>query len=225
MSSDPHGDGPIHRAGPTAASTERAAVLLHGRGADAAGMIDLMRAAGAQDRALFAPEAAGRSWWPTSFLAPMPALEPWLSSALSAVDRALGAAAAEGFDPAGTVLVGFSQGGCLALEHAARSGGPGGGVAGLAAGLVGTGDAGGDAEAALYGNAPKLFDYDAGLDGLPVLLTCHERDPHIPLARVRESAAILQNLGAAVETMIAPGQGHSLTDEGMTNLRRLLAPG
>jgi phospholipase/carboxylesterase len=83
-------------------------------------------------------------------------------------------------------LAGFSQGGCLALEYAARRGGLTA-VFGLSAGLVGTGDADGPATDALYGFGPKAFDYAARLDGVPVEITVHERDPHIPLARAQES--------------------------------------
>ena len=63
-------------------------------------------------------------------------------------------------------LAGFSQGGCLALEYAARRGGLAA-VFGLSAGLVGTGDADGPATEALYGFGPKAFDYATRLDGVP----------------------------------------------------------
>lgn len=222
MSADPHAAGVLRRAGPTAARARLAIVMLHGRGAGADGILPLAADLGVLDAALFAPEAAGRSWWPVSFLAPMNRLEPWLASALGAVDRALGAAAADRFAEDRTVLLGFSQGGCLALEYAARSRRRSRSVVGLSAGLVGTADDGTVPVAELYGHAPKRFDYTARLDGLPVHIGCHERDPHIPLRRVRESEAVLRAQGAACTASVAPGAGHGITGQDMTALRRIL---
>ena len=225
MIDDPHGHAPLLRAGPTGASARLAAIMLHGRGAGAESILALGAQLGLVDVAMFAPEAAGRSWWPVSFLAPMRALEPWLGSALAAVDRALDAAAEEGFADDRVALLGFSQGGCLALEHAARRGRRVRAVYGLSAGLVGTADGDEPASPELYGHAPKRFDYSARLDGMPVHIGCHERDPHIPLRRVRESEAVLSSIGAACSVNIAPGSGHGLTAEDVRALRTGLLAG
>jgi phospholipase/carboxylesterase len=223
VSADPHAAGPLTRAGPTAATARRALVILHGRGGDAAGMIAFAQGLGVPDVALFAPEAAGRSWWPVSFLAPAEVLAPWAEPALLAVDRALEAAAAEGFADDRIVLAGFSQGGCLALEHAARRGRPLAAVFGLSASLLGTGDADGGPQADLYGHPPKRFDYAARLEGLPVRIACHERDPHIPLRRVQESRNVFAGLGAAVDLAIMPGEGHGIGEGDVAALRGALA--
>ena len=196
--------------------------MLHGRGAGADGILPLAAELGLADAAIFAPEAAGRSWWPVSFLAPMVRLEPWLGSALDAVDRAVAAAAEEGFADDRIVLFGFSQGGCLALEYAARSGRPFRKVFGLSAGLIGTADGGGPPPDDLYGFAPKRFEYAAELAGMPVHIGCHARDPHIPLRRVRESEAVFRSLGARCDVCVVPGAGHGITEPDVTALRREL---
>ena len=108
----------------------------------------------------------------------------------------------QGFGRERTVLLGFSQGACLALEYAARSGGAFRAVVGLSGGLVGTADADGRRRDDLHGPAGKRFDYGARLDGVPVFLGCHERDPHIPLARVRETEATFAALHADVAAQI-----------------------
>ncbi|SFH48666.1 phospholipase/carboxylesterase [Palleronia marisminoris] len=220
MTGDPHGTARIHRHGE--ARAERALVLLHGRGAGAGDILDLGAALVPAGAAFFAPEAAGRSWWPTSFLAPMAALEPWLGSALAAVERAVAAAREEGYAEDRICLLGFSQGACLALEYVARSGRRLGAVGALSGGLVGTGDAEGGPSKALYGHSPKRFDYMADLARMPIYLGCHARDPHIPLARVRESEAVLSGLGTTCEVVIHPGAGHAVTAEDATAMRRLL---
>ena len=196
--------------------------MLHGRGAGAEGILPLAADIGALDVALFVPEAAGRSWWPVSFLAPMSNLQPWLGSALSAVDRAIGAAAQEGFADTRIVLLGFSQGGCLALEYAARSGRRLHSVLGFSSGLIGTADDGNLPVADLYGHSPKRFEYTARLDGNPVYIGCHERDPHIPLRRVRESEAVFRAQGADCTVSVTPGAGHGMTKQDAAALRRAL---
>jgi phospholipase/carboxylesterase len=218
---DPHADAPVLRAGPAAAPI--AMVLLHGRGARAEDMFGLGAALAPAGAALFAPQAAARSWWPTSFLAPMAQLEPWLGSALAAAARGVAAARAEGWPDVRIVVAGFSQGACLALEHVARAGGRFGGVCALSGGLVGTADAAGAPTDALYGHEPKRFDYVARLDGTPVYLGCHETDPHIPLRRVRDSADALAALGADVTTAIHPGTGHAVVERDIAAVRAMTA--
>jgi predicted esterase len=218
---DPHAGAVLHRAGAAVGSAALGFVLLHGRGGSAADILGLARLLRRADVAAFAPEAAGNSWWPVSFLAPMPALGPWLASALAAVDRAVAAAEAEGLPRERLVLGGFSQGACLALEWAARRGGPLAGVLGFSGGLVGTGDAPGAATPALYGHAPKRMDQRGRLDGVPVWLGCHAADLHIPAARVTETAAVLSGLGAQVERAEHPGAGHALTPADVAALRRM----
>jgi phospholipase/carboxylesterase len=209
MTADPHGGARLLRQGP--ARGAQALVLLHGRGAGAADILGLGAALAPAETRFLAPEAAGRSWWPTSFLAPMAQLEPWLASALAAVGRAVAAANAEGYEDQRIVLLGFSQGACLALEYAARAARPFKGVCALSGALVGTADADGDPAPDLHGYRPKRFAYPARLDGLPVHIGCHAQDPHIPLRRVRESAAALEQLGAACTLGIHPGAGHGVT--------------
>ena len=87
---------------------------------------------------------------------------------------------------------------------------------------VGTADADGPRRGDLYGYAGKRFDYAARLDGMPVFLGCHERDPHIPLARVRETEATFAALGADVATRIYPGAGHGVVEEEVRFARGLL---
>jgi predicted esterase len=198
-------------------------VLLHGRGAGADEMLRLGAAIAPAGVAFFAPQAAGRSWWPTSFLAPMAQLQPWLGSALAAVDQAVAAARDEGWEDGRILLLGFSQGACLALEHAARSGGRHGSVFGLSGALVGTADAGESPVEDLHGHAPKRFDYQGGLNGRHIYLSGHQADPHIPLRRVRESADAFAALGAEVTTTIHPGSGHAVMQSDVAAVRAAVA--
>ncbi|MEM7745050.1 MAG: dienelactone hydrolase family protein [Pseudomonadota bacterium] len=209
------GGAPLSRAG-------RALVALHGRGGGPEDMLALVAHLALPDVAVIAPGAAGRSWWPNSFLAPLEANEPGLASGLSVVEALLDDLSQAGFGPERVVLAGFSQGACLTLEAAARLAQPFHAVAGLSGGLVGTGETGGAPLDTLYGHADKSFDYAGRLIGVPVLLGCHARDPHIPLTRVEDSAQVLRDMGAEVETMILPGAGHGIVAEEATWLRKHL---
>ena len=199
-----------------------AVIMLHGRGSSAKDMLSLGAHLDIPGIAYLAPEADGRSWWPDSFLAPLAANQPSLSSALGVVARLLQYLEGEGFEAERVALLGFSQGACLALEFAARAGQPLHGIVAMSGGLLGTGEGEGPRRDDLYNYAPKRFDYAGRLDGSTAFLGCHERDPHIPLSRVRETKGVLERVGAIVTAQVYPGAGHSITEEGVRFTRSLL---
>ena len=196
-------------AGAPLARARAAAILVHGRGASAEDILTLADEFAQGDIAYLAPQAAGSSWYPYSFLAPLEQNEPQLSDALAAVGAALDHVAREGFTPERIALIGFSQGGCLALEYVARNAGRYGAVAGLSAGLIGP--------------LGLPLDYPGSLSGTPVFLGCSDVDSHIPLARVNESRDVLTRMGAAVTERIYPGMGHTVNADEIAHVARLLA--
>ncbi|MEM9755832.1 MAG: dienelactone hydrolase family protein, partial [Pseudomonadota bacterium] len=200
-------DTRIDMAGPVRAG--QGLILVHGRGGSASDILQLGAALGLPEIALAAPEAPGRSWWPTSFLAASAQMEPHVAQGLAAVDAAIARLAEAGVPADRIALGGFSQGACLALEYAARRGGVRA-VFGLSGGLVGTADADGAASPALYGHGDKRFDYDSDLTGVPVILEVHENDPHIPIARAKRSAEVFESLGAETALHVMPGSGHGI---------------
>lgn len=221
-STGPHAGQRLVTAGAPLNRARLAVVMAHGRGGAPEDMVGLADHLALPDLAVLAPAAAGQSWWPDSFLAPLESNEPGLSSGLSVISALLDDLAAEGFGPERVALVGFSQGACLAIEAAARLARPFRAVAALSGGLVGTGEAGGPPLTELYNRPAKRFDYDGRLTGVPVLLGCHERDPHIPLARVHESARVLEDMGGEVDTILIPGAGHGIIAEEAAWLRKQL---
>ena len=222
MNQDPHANGRLLTCGAPLPRARLAMIMLHGRGGLPEDMQRLADLLALPDIAVRAPQAAGQSWWPESFLAPLADNEPGLSSALSAIRNLSDQLAEQGFGPDRTVVVGFSQGACLALEYAARTGTPFACIAGLSGGLLGTADENGPRERALYNYIDKRFDYDGRLNETPVLLGCHEQDPHIPLARVRKSESVLSAMGATVTTQIYPGSGHGIVEDEIRTLRAML---
>lgn len=190
-------------------NAKAAIVLVHGRGGDAEGMIDLGLAVAEDDVALIAPSAANNTWYPERFMAPIANNEPWLTSALQAVGDAVALATSAGLSHEKVMLVGFSQGACLSLEFTARNAKRYGAVAGLSGGLIGPDD------------TPR--DYPGSLNGTPVFLGCSDVDSHIPVGRVRETATILQGLGGTVDARIYGGMGHVIIDDEINALRALVS--
>ena len=65
-------------------------------------------------------------------------------------------------------------------------------------------------------------DYPGSLQGTPVFLGCSDRDPHIPVQRVNESATILTTLGGEVDARIYGGMGHVIIDDEINAVRALV---
>jgi phospholipase/carboxylesterase len=171
-------------------------------------MLPLADAFGRNDIAYVAPQAAGHTWYPLSFLAPFEANEPHLSSALALIAVLVADLEAKGFPPDKTGLVGFSQGACLASEFAARNARRYGFVAALTGGLIGP------------PGTPR--DYAGSLAGTPVFIGSSDIDPHVPLQRVHETTAVLSGLGAEVDERIYPGMGHTVNDDEIAAVIALL---
>ena len=205
----PHQGQPVRTAGPPLRSARGAMVMLHGRGATAESILSLASELDAPDFTYLAPQAGGNSWWPLSFLAPIPSNEPGISSAMQAVDDVLRHIAEAGIPPERTLLLGFSQGACLAGEFAARNARPYGGVAVLSGGLIGP-----------DGTARN---YSGSLEGTPVFLGCSDVDSHIPADRVRLSAEVLGRLGGQVTMQLYPGMGHSINADEIAAVRKMMA--
>lgn len=75
----------VATAGAPLASATAAVILLHGRGATAAGILSLADVLAKPDIACLAPQAPGGTWYPYSFLAPIGRNEPSLSRSLATI--------------------------------------------------------------------------------------------------------------------------------------------
>src|SRR5262245_58762437 len=95
-------------------------IAVHGRGATAESILALADEFGLDDIAYLAPQAAGNTWYPYSFLAPIQQNEPGITSGLGVLGALVAQLAKDGVDARRVALLGFSQGACLTLEFAAR---------------------------------------------------------------------------------------------------------
>lgn len=198
----------VIRAGVPIDAARAAVVLVHGRGANAESMLGLANAFATPDIAYIAPQAPSGSWYPYSFMAPTARNEPHLGSALDTLTRVVDHLKQQGIPAERVVLLGFSQGACLALEFAARNAQRFGGVAALSGALIGP--------------EGTTWTYPGQLAGTPVFLGCSDVDTHIPLARVHESAKVLRGLGGDVTEIIYPGMGHTIVQDEIDHVEKLL---
>jgi predicted esterase len=204
----PHDGQPVVHYGAPLESARLAAIFAHGRGASAEDILGLAPELGTDDVAYLAPQAANNTWYPYSFLTPIPKNEPWLTSALGVLSNLVALLGERGYGPDRIVLLGFSQGACLSLEFAARNARRYAAIAGLSGGLIGPPD------------TPR--DYPGSLAGTPVFLGCSDIDAHIPLERVHETSGVFRRMGAIVDERIYKGMGHTINADELESVRRLM---
>jgi len=205
----PHQDQPLVTEGEPVETATAAIVLVHGRGATARSIVGLGREVAQSGVAYLAPQAAGNEWYPNSFLAPVEQNEPGRTSGLEAVAGAVQRATDAGIATDRVLVVGFSQGACLASEFVARNPARYGGLAALSGGLIGeTIDPG---------------DYEGDLAGTPAFFGCSDADPHIPEERVHETAGIFERLNAAVTKRLYAGMGHGVNQDEIDHVSGMVA--
>jgi predicted esterase len=183
-------------------------IMLHGRGASAEDILELAAQVNQPGFSYLAPQAAGHSWYPNSFLAPIASNEPGLSSGLAVISSLLAQVAEAGIGPERTILSGFSQGACLTLEFVARHAQRYGGVIGLSGGLIGPDG--------------TQRDYPGSLEDTPIFLGCSDRDFHIPKERVELSAEVLQRMGGNVTARLYPNMGHTVNRDELQFMRHMM---
>jgi len=209
MTSDPHRKQPVLAGGRKLSEAAGAVILVHGRGASAEDILTLGGEFDHPELAYFAPQAAGQSWYPYSFLAPIEQNEPWLTSALNKLGTIVEDISNAGIDRKKIVIAGFSQGACLASEFVARHATRYGGLIAFSGGLIGP--------------PGTEFRYAGKLGSTPAFFGGVDPDPHVPWQRVQESASILSGLGAEIMLRRYPGMPHTVNPEEIEEARRLLA--
>jgi phospholipase/carboxylesterase len=209
VAADPHRDQPVLTAGLAPEQAGATLILIHGRGASAESILSLHDELGLENVAALAPQAAGNTWYPYSFLAPLEANQPYLNSALGRIESLVTDLMSRGIPSERIVLLGFSQGACLATEFAARHPRRYGAVIGLTGGLIGP--------------PGTNRDYAGSLAGTRVFLGAGDPDPHVPFERVRETEAALIRMGATVQVRRYPGMPHSINEDELEVCRGLIA--
>ncbi len=203
----PHQGQTVEKNRPTS-DAKAAVIMLHGRGATAQSMLMLADEFDQPDVGYWAPQAYNHTWYPYSFLAELEKNQPGLSGGLQVIYDLIEQLVDEGISRKKIIVLGFSQGACLAAEFAARHPQKPGGVMALSGGLIG----------------PEVNprNYTGDLDKTPVFLGCSDRDPHIPQKRVDETEHIFELLNADVTKKIYPNMGHTVNMDEIKYITNLL---
>jgi phospholipase/carboxylesterase len=201
----------IITAGKDLAAADRALILVHGRGGSAADILSLAEYLPVDGFALLAPQAAGHSWYPYSFLEPPVRNQPWLGSALEVLASLVQEVEAAGIGRERIYLAGFSQGACLTLEFVARNASHYGGVAAFTGGLIGD---------RIYAE-----NYKGDFAGTPFFIGTGDRDPHVPLERVDATVRLLRGMGAEVTEKVYPGRPHTIVADELEQAGKIVFHG
>lgn len=194
-----HIDQPVIFSGIPLNEAKRAMILIHGRGSTADNILGLTNEFEENSFCYAAPQAAGNTWYPFSFLAPTEYNEPGLSSGLNVIDELIKKIINSGIPEEEIILLGFSQGACLTLEYACRNAKKFMGVIGLSGGLI--------------GETVDEKRYSGNFNSTPVFLGCSDIDPHIPEERVDKTETVMKRLGATVTKKIYKGMGHTINED------------
>ena len=205
---DKYAGQPIVAVGAPLGQAPATVIMVHGRNAGPANILDLVPRLGRPDLTYLAPTAAGRTWYPLSFMADISRNEPYLTSALQSLETAVAHAEAAGVARSRIVLLGFSQGACLTSEFAVRHASRFGGLIIFTGGLIGP--------------PGTEWDHSGDFAGTPVFFGSGDPDAHVPVTRVLESAEVFTRMGADVKTSIYPGRGHWVGDEEVEIARAML---
>ncbi len=212
MSVNHHLSRPVHTSGPRPEDVGMAVILIHGRTQNPADMFAIAKRMQIPDVPLIAIEANGHSWYPARFMEAVSANQPFLDHALDVVDQQVSSLQQRGIPRQRIILLGFSQGACLACEYLYRNPGRWGGLLAFTGGLIG----------------PEGMTWDTGasLEGTPVLVANSDTDTWIPLPRSEATVQVFSRMEAEVLTRVYRGMEHVVCDDeimlGRTLIQRLL---
>lgn len=185
--------------GKSLAEASHAMIMIHGRGASAASILQLSDHLEVNDFALLAPEANRSTWYPYSFMAPVAQNEPGLTTGLALIGEIVKDVVKAGIPTENLYFLGFSQGACLTSEYLARNAQRYGGAFIYSGGVI--------------GEEIDRSNYQGDFKGTPILLGCSDKDAHVPLHRVQDSTKIFTEMGAKVTERIYPNAPHTVMED------------
>jgi phospholipase/carboxylesterase len=189
----------IKRRGLPLTEAKKALLMIHGRGATAESILSLASYLDLTDYAILAPQANGNTWYPFGFMASDEGNKTALENSLKVIKEAWDDIILSGISPEDIVILGFSQGACLSLEFAARNAERLGGVLAFTGGLIGE----------------RLIpeNYSGDFQQTPVYIGSSNRDFHVPVKRIHESADLLRGMGADVTVQLFDDPDHTIREE------------
>jgi phospholipase/carboxylesterase len=189
----------VIKSGKPIKEASKVAIMIHGRGANAASILSLKQYLNLDDFALLAPQAPGNSWYPYSFMAPDTNNEPAFSISIQIIGDIVKDVLEKGYTSEQIYFIGFSQGACLSLEFATQNAQKYGGVIAFTGGLI--------------GEKLNPDKYKGDFKGTPIFIGSSHKDMHVPLERIEASVELIKSLGAEVKTLIFNDTQHTIRQE------------
>lgn len=205
----PHQDAQIFEYGAPVSRAKAAMIMVHGRGALAKGMFPLADVFAQPDFHYRAPQARHHSLYPYSFLEPLEKNKAGIYSGLQLLQDVLESVEQARIPKEKVILLGFSQGACLAAEFAASHPQKLGGVVALSGGLIGP--------------VVKREHYTGSMERTPVFIGCGDSDPYVPMDWVHQTGSVFEQLDADVTKKIYEGMGHAISEEEIKIIRGMMA--
>ena len=166
-------------------------IMLHGRGSSREDMLSFSRMLPKANYIALQAPTPNRSWYPNSFLVTKEANEPYITNAMNMINNSI-----KEFDPKTVIILGFSQGACLATEFALRFPKRYAGFLIFSGGYIG-----------------NVIRKEIDLKETPVFIGCSDDDPYIPLERVNETIKLFQNSNSNLSYHVYEGNSHTITDK------------
>lgn len=198
----------VTTAGLPLGKAQKAMIMVHGRGGNSQGILEVAGLLQVADFALLAPAATQNTWYPNSFMAPTESNQPGLDTGLEVLGQVVQDVLDAGILYENLYFLGFSQGACLTSEYLARNGQRYGGAFILSGGVIGP--------------VINQDTYKGDFAGTPILLGCSDVDAHVPLHRVQDSTRIFREMGAMVDERIYPNGPHSIMKDEIAGINALL---
>lgn len=209
MNDNVHLRQPTRTSGPAPEAVGKAVILIHGRTQSPADMFAIAERIDLPDIPYIAIEAADNSWYPDKFMAPLTNNQPHLGFALERLEALVVELEERGIPRECIILLGFSQGACLACEYLYRHPRRWGGLIAFTGGLIGP------PETRWSTQGDQLAD-------VPVLISNGPTDPWVPMSRSRETADVFRRMGARVSEHTYPPREHGVIDDEIAQARSLL---
>lgn len=204
-----HVGQPVLQHGEAPENARAGLIMLHGRGASAESILGLTEVLDTEGLTLHAPQAEGSVWYPQSFLAPREANQEGIDGAFAVIRTLVDELVAAGIPKERIMLLGFSQGACLATDFLYHHPEPYGAVFALSGGLIGP--------------PGTTWEDRTGLAGTRAFVGCSDTDPFIPAERVRETHETLQRAGAASTLKLYPGMPHTVNEDEVSHMNEMIS--
>lgn len=205
-----HLDQPYYSHNLPPVDSEYAILALHGRGRTPEEMLGLKDRADFGQASWIAPAAHNQTWYPNKFMDPVEKNEPYLSHAFECIRKRIETFISVGFSVDDIVIMGFSQGACLAAEFVYRYPDRYKAVICFTGGLIG--EEGTD------------WIETGELNGTPILITTSKTDEWVPPSRVNESAERFRKINGRVTKIIYENREHIISDEELEKAMEIIQP-